>query len=53
MTGFLKGSSGSVAVVLRPIDCGWVVALTDGRELARFTGPFARRRGLRYVGEAF
>jgi hypothetical protein len=29
----------ALAVVLKPVNHGWVVALTDGRELARFTGP--------------
>jgi hypothetical protein len=32
-----------------PVEGGWVVMLTDGRELARFTGPDARRRALRYA----
>jgi hypothetical protein len=27
-----------LAVVLKPIKFGWAVTLTDGRELARFTG---------------
>ena len=40
---------GPVAVMLRQIDFGWVVTLTDGRELARFIGPGAKRRALRYV----
>jgi hypothetical protein len=39
----------ALAVVLKPISCGWVVALTDGREIARFLGPGARRRALRFV----
>ena len=39
----------SVAVILRPVDHGWVVALTDGREVARFTGPGARWRAIRYI----
>jgi hypothetical protein len=29
----------TVAIVLKPLKRGWAVALTDGRELARFTGP--------------
>jgi hypothetical protein len=28
---------------------GWAVALTDGRELVRFTGFGAKRRALRYL----
>jgi hypothetical protein len=39
----------ALAVVLRPIDHGWMIALTDGREIARFTGPGAKRRALRYL----
>ena len=39
----------SAAVILRQFDHGWVVALTDGRELARFTGPGARWRAIRYI----
>jgi hypothetical protein len=39
----------ALAVVLRPINHGWMIALTDGREIARFTGPGAKRRALRYV----
>ncbi|MFL5908883.1 MAG: hypothetical protein ACJ75Z_14965 [Solirubrobacterales bacterium] len=35
-----------------PIQSGWAVMLSDGRELARFTGPDARRRALRYVATA-
>lgn len=39
----------SVAVILRPVDHGWVVALTDGREVARFTGLGAKWRATRYI----
>lgn len=39
----------ALAVMLRRINHGWAVTLTDGRELARFTGLGARRRALRYV----
>jgi hypothetical protein len=39
----------AVAVILKEVDHGWVVALTDGRELARFTGPGARWRAIRYL----
>jgi hypothetical protein len=41
----------TVAIVLKPLECGWAVALTDGRELARFTGPFARCRAERHVAD--
>lgn len=39
----------ALAVMLKPIDRGWAVALTDGRELVRFTGLLARLRALRYL----
>jgi hypothetical protein len=39
----------AVAVVLKPVHRGWAVALTDGRELARFTGPLARFHAERYL----
>jgi hypothetical protein len=39
----------TVAVILKPISHGWAVTLTDGRELARFTGFAARWRALRYA----
>jgi hypothetical protein len=34
--------------MLKPITGGWV-ELTDGREVARFTGPAPERRTLRYL----
>jgi hypothetical protein len=37
------------AALLKPTPFGWAVALTNGRELARFVGPCARRRALRYL----
>jgi hypothetical protein len=39
----------AVALILKPIGHGWAVALTDGRELARFTGLGAKRKALRYI----
>ena len=39
----------TLAVMLKSIDHGWAVTLTDGRELARFVGPGAKRRALRYL----
>jgi hypothetical protein len=42
-----------VAVQLARIDHGWAVTLTDGRELARFTGLGAKRRALRYLAAGF
>jgi hypothetical protein len=36
-------------ISLAPVEGGWVVILTDGRELARFIGPDARRQALRYA----
>jgi hypothetical protein len=37
---------------LAPVEDGWAVMLTDGRELARFTGPGALRKAHRYVASA-
>jgi hypothetical protein len=39
----------ALRVVLKRINWGWAVQLTNGRELVRFTGPYAKRRALRYV----
>ena len=39
----------AVALILKPIHHGWAVALTDGRELVRFTGLGAKRRARRYL----
>jgi hypothetical protein len=39
----------ALAVILKPVHRGWAVTLTDGRELARFTGLCARRRAVRYM----
>jgi len=39
----------ALAVVLVPLGHGWAVRLSDGREVARFTGLCARRRALRFV----
>ena len=43
----------ALAVTLKPIFYGWSVCLTDGRELARFRGPGARERALRFLRRAF
>ena len=39
----------ALAAMLKPLDRGWAVTLTDGRELARFTGLAAKQRALRYL----
>jgi hypothetical protein len=39
----------ALAAMLKPTPFGWAVTLTDGRVLARFFGPGARRRALRYL----
>jgi hypothetical protein len=39
----------SLAVMLKPIPWGWIIELTDGREVARFMGLAAKRRALRYL----
>ena len=41
----------AVAVMLKPIDHGWAIQRTDGRELARFTGFAAKRRALAYLAK--
>ncbi len=42
----------ALRMMIRPIRHGWSVQLTDGRELARFLGPCARRRAARYLRRA-
>jgi len=37
------------AISLMPVRGGWAVTLTDRRELARFTGPGAKRKVLGYI----
>jgi hypothetical protein len=39
----------AVLVILKRVDHAWAVALTDGRKLARFTGPGAKWRAARYI----
>lgn len=39
----------ALGLILKPTPAGWAVQLTDGRELARFRGPAARWRALRYL----
>ena len=39
----------ALRLMLKPIDHGWAVALTDGREVAHFRGLCAKRRALRYL----
>ncbi|MFL5831541.1 MAG: hypothetical protein ACJ76X_16625 [Solirubrobacteraceae bacterium] len=36
-------------VMFKRIFAGWAVVLSDGREVARFRGPFARARARRLV----
>lgn len=38
-----------LAVLLKPVERGWAIELSNGRELARFTGLGAKRRALRYL----
>ncbi len=40
-----------LSVMLQPIARGWAVILTDGRELARFSGPGARWRARRFLAQ--
>jgi hypothetical protein len=39
----------ALRMIISPIRHGWAVQLTDGRELARFLGPGARWRAMRYL----
>ena len=39
-------------MMIRPIRYGWSVQPSDGRELARFVGPGARWRAMRYLRRA-
>lgn len=39
----------TMAVILKPVSRGWAVTLTDGREVARFTGPGAKWRAMRCI----
>jgi hypothetical protein len=39
----------ALTINLRAILGGWSVCLSDGRELARFRGPWAHLRALRYL----
>jgi hypothetical protein len=39
-------------MMMRPIRYGWSVQLSDGRELARFLGPAAKWRAMRYLQRA-
>lgn len=42
----------ALRMMLRPIRYGWSVQLSDGRELARFLGPAAKWRAMRYLQRA-
>lgn len=39
----------TLALIITPVPHGWAVALTDGRQIARFSGPGARWRAMRYL----
>jgi hypothetical protein len=42
----------ALRLILTPIRYGWSVQLSDGRELARFLGPAAKWRAMRYLQRA-
>lgn len=42
----------ALRMMMRPIRYGWSVQLSDGRELARFLGPAAKWRAMRYLERA-
>jgi hypothetical protein len=39
----------ALALMMRPIDNGWAVYLTDGHELVRYRGCFSKQLALRYL----
>ena len=39
----------ALTLMLKPVEHGWAVTLSDGRELARFTGLAAKQRAVRYL----
>jgi hypothetical protein len=45
----LVSMSNPVALIFKRIFGGWAVCLPDGHELARFRGPGAGARALRYA----
>ena len=45
----MRSTMKTLAIIMKPIPGGWSVCLTDGRQLARFRGPRARARALRYL----
>ncbi len=40
----------TLALTITPIPRGWAVALTNGHQIARFSGPAAKWRAQRYLG---
>jgi hypothetical protein len=42
----------ALALIIRPTRHGWAIYLTDGQQVARFNGPAAKRRALRYLANA-
>jgi hypothetical protein len=42
----------ALTLMLKRIHRGWAVALSDGREVVRFHGLFAKRRALHYLAAA-
>jgi hypothetical protein len=39
----------ALALMMRPIDRGWAVYLTNGQELVRYRGFLAKQLALRYL----
>lgn len=42
----------ALSMMIKPIRHGWIVQLSDGREVARFHGPGAGWRAIRYLSRA-
>ncbi len=42
----------ALGLILKPTSRGWSVYLSDGREVAQFSGPGSKQRALDYVARA-
>jgi hypothetical protein len=42
----------ALSLILKPTPRGWAVYLTDGRQLAQFSGPGSKQRALDHVARA-
>ncbi len=42
----------ALSLILKPTSRGWAVYLSDGREVAQYSGPGSKQRALDYVARA-